>query len=427
MPLSVCLSVRLPAEQLPAPPFKNGAKLSIDRSTMQNIHASQVRPPFYRDERVLGIFSQVLVVVIVFGLGLFFFSNMISGLREKHSVPISFSFLGQAAGFDIGESLIDYSRERTYLRAFVVGLLNTFQVAILGIVFATALGILIGVMRLSANFLVSRVAAVYIDIFRNIPLLVLLIFWAQGVFLKLPRVAEAIVLPGPIFLSNRGVAIPWGIPTDSWPTYLLVLAAGIILGAVVAYFLREQGKRTGRMPLVTLWFLVTVAAVGLVGWIVLPQPMNIDQPFLEGFNTQGGKILSQQFMALLSGLIIYTAAFIAEVVRAGIQSVSKGQREAATALGLSPAQTLRLVIFPQALRVIIPPLTSQYLNLTKNSSLAIAIGYPDLFAVAGNTILNQTGREIEMFTMIMGTYLSLSLLTSFLMNVYNRRIRLVER
>ena len=394
---------------------------------MQTIHASQVRPPFYRDERVLGIFSQVLVVVIVLGLGLFFFSNMISGLREKHSVAISFSFLGQAAGFDIGESLIEYSRERTYLRAFVVGLLNTFQVALLGIIFATALGVLIGVMRLSANFLVSRIAAVYIDIFRNIPLLVLLIFWAQGVFLKLPRVAEAIVLPGPVFLSNRGVAIPWGIPTDAWPTYLIVLGAGVLLGAVVAYFLREQGKRTGRMPLVTLWFLVTVAAVGLVGWVLLPQPMTLDRPFLEGFNTQGGKILSQQFMALLSGLIIYTAAFIAEVVRAGIQSVSKGQREAATSLGLTPAQTLRLVIFPQALRVIIPPLTSQYLNLTKNSSLAIAIGYPDLFAVAGNTILNQTGREIEMFTMIMGTYLSLSLLTSLLMNVYNRRIRLVER
>ena len=394
---------------------------------MQTIHASQVRPPFYRDERVLGIFSQVLVVVIVLGLGLFFFSNMISGLREKHSVAISFSFLGQAAGFDIGESLIEYSRERTYLRAFVVGLLNTFQVALLGIIFATALGVLIGVMRLSANFLVSRIAAVYIDIFRNIPLLVLLIFWAQGVFLKLPRVAEAIVLPGPVFLSNRGVAIPWGIPTDAWPTYLIVLGAGVLLGAVVAYFLREQGKRTGRMPLVTLWFLVTVAAVGLVGWVLLPQPMMLDRPFLEGFNTQGGKILSQQFMALLSGLIIYTAAFIAEVVRAGIQSVSKGQREAATSLGLTPAQTLRLVIFPQALRVIIPPLTSQYLNLTKNSSLAIAIGYPDLFAVAGNTILNQTGREIEMFTMIMGTYLSLSLLTSLLMNVYNRRIRLVER
>ena len=394
---------------------------------MQEIHASQIRPPFYRDERVLGIFTQVVVVVVVVGLGLFFYNNMISGLREKHTVAISFSFLGQVAGFDIGESLIEYSRERTYARAFVVGLLNTFQVAILGIIFATALGIVIGVMRLSTNFLISRIALIYIDFFRNIPLLVLLIFWAQAVFLKLPRVAEAIVLPGPIFLSNRGVAVPWGLPTESWSTYQIILAAGLVLGAAVAYFLREQGKRTGRMPLITLWFLVTVAAVGLIGWIFLPQPLTFDQPVLEGFNTQGGKILSQQFMALLSGLIIYTAAFIAEVVRAGIQSVSKGQREAATALGLNPAQTLRLVIFPQALRVIIPPLTNHYLNLTKNSSLAIAIGYPDLFAVAGNTILNQTGREIEMFSLIMGTYLSLSLLTSFLMNIYNRRIRLVER
>ncbi len=394
---------------------------------MQEIHASQVRPPFYRDERVLGILSQVLVVAVVVGLGLFFYNNMITGLRQKHTIAISFSFLSQAAGFDIGESLIEYSREKTYARAFVVGLLNTFQVAFLGIIFATALGIVIGVMRLSTNFLINRIAGVYIEIFRNIPLLVLLIFWAQAVFLKLPRVAEAFILPGPIFLSNRGVAIPWGSPTDSWNTYLIILGAGIILGAVIAIFLREQGKRTGRMPLITLWFLVTVAAVGLVGWIVLPQPLTLDQPFLEGFNTVGGKMLSQQFMALLSGLIIYTAAFIAEVVRAGIQSVSKGQREASTALGLSPPQTLRLIIFPQALRVIIPPLTSQYLSLTKNSSLAIAIGYPDLFAVAGNTILNQTGREIEMFSMIMGTYLSLSLLTSFLMNIYNRRIRLVER
>ena len=394
---------------------------------MQQIHASQVRPPFYRDERVLGILSQVLVVAVVVGLGLFFYNNMITGLRQKHTIAISFSFLSQAAGFDIGESLIEYSREKTYARAFMVGLLNTFQVAFLGIIFATALGIVIGVMRLSTNFLINRIASVYIEIFRNIPLLVLLIFWAQAVFLKLPRVAEAFILPGPIFLSNRGVAIPWGSPTDSWNTYLIILGAGIVLGAVIAIFLREQGKRTGRMPLITLWFLVTVAAVGLVGWIVLPQPLTLDQPILEGFNTVGGQMLSQQFMALLSGLVIYTAAFIAEVVRAGIQSVSKGQREAATALGLSPPQTLRLVIFPQALRVIIPPLTSQYLNLTKNSSLAIAIGYPDLFAVAGNTILNQTGREIEMFTLIMGTYLSLSLLTSLLMNIYNRRIRLVER
>ena len=371
--------------------------------------------------------ARSLVVVVVLGLGLFFYNNMITGLREKHTVAISFSFLSQTAGFDIGESLIEYSREKTYARAFVVGLLNTFQVAFLGIIFATALGVVIGVMRLSTNYLINRIAAVYIEIFRNIPLLVLLIFWAQAVFLKLPRVNEAITLPGPIFLSNRSVAVPWGTPTESWGAYLIVLAAGVVLGAIIAYVMREQGKRTGRMPLITLWFLVTVAAVGLVGWLVLPQPLTLDQPFLDGFNIAGGKVLSQQFMALLSGLIIYTAAFIAEVVRAGIQSVSKGQREASTALGLSPAQTLRLIIFPQSLRVIIPPLTSQYLNLTKNSSLAIAIGYPDLFAVAGSTILNQTGREIEVFALIMGTYLSLSLITSLLMNIYNRRIRLVER
>lgn len=390
-------------------------------------HSSQVSPPFYRDERVLSILSQVLVIGLVLGLGLFLYTNMIRGLSEKHTVAISFAFLRQTAGFDIGESLISYSREDTYARAFVVGLLNTFQVALLGILFATALGIFIGVMRLSPNFLINRIAAIYIDIFRNIPLLVLLIFWAQAVFLKLPRVAEALILPGPIFLSNRGVALPWGIPTDSWGTYLAVLGAGVVLGTGVAFVLREQGKRSGRMPLLPLWFLLTLAAVGLVGWLLIPQPLTLEQPFLDGFNTKGGMVLSQQFMALVSGLVIYTAAFIAEIVRAGIQSVSKGQREAATAMGLSPTQTLRLVIFPQALRVMIPPMTSQYLNLTKNSSLAIAIGYPDLFAVAGNTILNQTGREIEVFALLMSIYLSLSLLTSLLMNLYNRHIRLVER
>lgn len=390
-------------------------------------HSGQVSPPFYRDERVLSVLSQVLVIGLVVGLGLFLYTNMIRGLSEKHTVAISFAFLRQTAGFDIGESLISYSRQDTYARAFVVGLLNTFQVALLGILFATALGIFIGVMRLSPNFLINRIAAIYIDIFRNIPLLVLLIFWAQAVFLKLPRVAEALILPGPIFLSNRGVALPWGIPTDSWGTYLAVLGAGVVLGTGVAFVLREQGKRSGRMPLLPLWFLLTLAAVGLIGWLVIPQPLTLEQPFLDGFNTKGGMVLSQQFMALVSGLVIYTAAFIAEIVRAGIQSVSSGQREAATAMGLSPTQTLRLVIFPQALRVMIPPLTSQYLNLTKNSSLAIAIGYPDLFAVAGNTILNQTGREIEVFALLMSIYLSLSLLTSLLMNLYNRHIRLVER
>lgn len=393
---------------------------------MQRIAAGQDRPPFYRDERVLGVLSQIVVVAVAVGLLSYFYSNMVSALRTQLGVAIDYGFLRSTAGFDIGESLIEYSRAETYLRALVVGLLNTFQVAVLGIIFATILGVIIGVMRLSTNFLVNRIAAVYIDIFRNIPLLLLLIFWAQAVFFKLPRVAEAIILPGPTFLSNRGIAIPWGLPTESWPTYRIVLVAGVVLAYVVARLLKEQGKRTGRMPLLTLWFLVTFVVVAIIGWFALPQPLTLTTPELVGFNTQGGRVFSQQFMALLSGLIIYTAAFIAETVRAGIQSVSKGQREAATALGLTAFQTLRLIIFPQALRVIIPPLTSQYLNLTKNSSLAIAVGYPDLFAV-GSTTLNQTGRAIEVFSLIMGVYLFFSLSTSFFMNIYNQRIKLVER
>lgn len=394
---------------------------------MQQIAASQDRPPFYRDERVLGVISQIIVVGVVFGLLGYFYNNMITALREQLGVAINYGFLRSTAGFDIGESLISYSRADTYLRAFIVGLLNTLQVAVLGIIFATLLGVVIGVMRLSTNFLVSRIASVYIDVFRNIPLLLLLIFWAQAVFFKLPRVQEALILPGPIYLSNRGVAVPWGVPTDSWDTYRLILLVGLILAFVVARLLKEQGKRTGRMPLITLWWLATFVAVAVVGWFVVPQPLTLTTPELVGFNTQGGRVFSQQLMALLSGLIIYTAAFIAETVRAGIQAVSKGQREASTALGLTGFQTLRLIIFPQALRVIIPPLTSQYLNLTKNSSLAIAVGYPDLFAVAGNTILNQTGRAIEVFSLVMSIYLFFSLTTSFFMNIYNQRIRLVER
>lgn len=391
------------------------------------ITSPHARPPLWRDERVIGIAGQVVVVLIVLALFAFFYWNMITALRDQLGVPISFNFWGSTAGFDIGESLIEYERSDTYGRAYMVGLLNTLLVSVLGIIFATMLGTLIGVMRLSTNFLINRIAAVYIDVFRNIPLLVLLIFWAQAVFLKLPRIQQAVVLPGPIYLSNRGIAIPWGIPTDTWDTYLLVLAGGLVLAILVAIVLTAVGRRTGRMPFVTLWFIVTLVGVAVLGWMFVPQPLELTQPELVGLNTQGGVVLSQQFMALLSGLVVYTAAFIAETVRAGIQSVSKGQREASTALGLADFQTLRLIIFPQAMRVIIPPLTSQYLNLIKNSSLAIAIGYPDLFAVAGNTIRNQTGRSVEVFMVVMGTYLMFSLITSLIMNIYNRRTRLVER
>ena len=397
---------------------------------MQNsVEATHARPPFWRDERVLAILSQVIVVAAVIGMFWFFYRNMVTSLSEQLGTVISFDFLDNTAGFDIGESLIEYDRSSTYARAFVVGLLNTLQAAFFGIILATVLGVLFGVMRLSTNFLVSRIALVYIEIFRNIPLLVFLIFLAQAVFLKLPRVKESVILFDPffpIYLSNRGIATPWGIPTETWATFLLVLLAGLILAAIVTALLYQRGKKTGRMPFLTLWFVVTFLGVGALGWLFL-QPLELSKPTLEGLNTTGGRVYSQQFMALVVGLGVYTSAFIAEIVRAGIQSVSSGQREAATALGLGGYQTLRLIIFPQAMRVIIPPLTSQYLNLTKNTSLAIAIGYPDLFAVAGNTILNQTGRAVEVFALIMLIYLSFSLITSLFMNFFNRRMRLIER
>lgn len=385
------------------------------------------RPPFWRDERILAVIIQIIVVAAVFGLLYWLYSNLMAALSVRFSNPISFDFWGQIASFDIKESLIAYSRTSTYGRAFVVGLLNTLIVAILGVIFATILGVTIGVMRLSTNFLVNRIAAVYIDTFRNIPLLLLLIFWSQAVFLKLPRVQEALILPGPIFFSQRGVAVPWGIPTASWGLFLAALGGSLVLALLIGFLLGEIGKRIGRPFFVTFWVVVLFLIGAVVSWLALPQPLEFTYPELTGFNTRGGRVLSPEFMAILSGLVIYTAAFIAEIVRSGIQAVSKGQREAAAALGLTSFQTLRLVIFPQALRIIIPPLTSQYLNLTKNSSLAIAVGYPDLFAIVGNTVRNQTGREIEVFMLIMGVYLSLSLLTSLLMNLYNRRIRLIER
>ena len=389
--------------------------------------SGQGRPPFWRDERILSVLSQVIVVLIVAGLLYFLYSNLMAALRVRFSNPISFDFWTQTAGFDIKESLLDYSRSSTYGRAFAVGLLNTLVVAVLGIIFATIWGIFLGVMRLSNNFLVSRLAALYVDLFRNIPLLLLLIFWSQAVFLKLPRVQEAVVLPGPIFLSQRGVAVPWGTPTAAWPLFLYTLFEALVVAIVAGLLLAQLSQRTRYKPIVALWVVLIFLAVLLSRALLIPAPLTFSFPELVGFNTRGGRVLSPEFMAILSGLVIYTAAFIAEIVRSGIQAVAKGQREAAAALGLTSFQTLRLVIFPQALRVIIPPLTSQYLNLTKNSSLAIAVGYPDLFAVAGNTIRNQTGREIEVFLLVMGVYLTLSLITSLLMNLYNRRIRLVER
>ena len=384
------------------------------------------RLPFWRDERILSWSVQLLFLVLVITLIAFLARNLLLNLRQQ-GLGLGFGFLRTTAGFDIGEHFFPYDRSHTFLEAFIVGLLNTAMVGFLGVILATLLGVLFGVARLASNFIVRQIARWYIEFLRNIPLLVLLIFWYTGVFLKLPRVKEAITLPGSILLSNRGIAIPWGIPTGTFSQYRLIFWGGLFLGLVVTLLLNLHGRRTGRPPLALLWGSLTFISIAILGWFLLSTPpLTLDVPGVQGLRIAGGRPLSPEFMALLSGLAIYTSAFIADVVRAGIQSVSKGQVEAAKSLGLKGSQILRMVVFPQALRVIIPPLTSQYLNLIKNSSLAVAIGYPEMFHVSG-TILNQSGRAVEMIALVMAVYLAISLLTSAVMNWYNRKVRLVER
>ena len=380
----------------------------------------------WRDERFLRILGQVIFLLLVAALLVYLADNMLTNMRRQ-GLSLSFSFLRLTSGFDIGEALIPHQRSDSFARAFIVGLLNTLLVSGLGILFATVLGVFFGVARLSTNFLIRQIARSYIEFLRNIPLLVFLIFLYIGVFIKLPRVSNAVTLPGPIFLSNRGVAIPAGVPTETFATYTVILSAGLILAVASAFGLFQYGKRTGRPPLVLPWSLLAFLIVAVMGWIALPAPpLTTDPPVIQGLRVSGGLQYTPEFMALLSGLSVYTSAFIADVVRAGIQSVARGQIEAAKSVGLSAFLILRLIVFPQALRVIIPPLTSQYLNLTKNSSLAVAIGYPELFHVTG-TILNQSGRTVEMISLVMATYLMISLLTSVVMNWYNQRVRLVER
>ncbi len=393
---------------------------------MRNSSPPTTSIPFWRDERILKLLGQVIFVVVVLAFIFPIFENMRAGLA-KQGITLSLKFLNATSGFDISESMLPYNRNSTYLQAFKVGLLNTLLVSVVGIVFSTILGVVLGVARLSSNFIVNRLAAFYLELIRNLALLVFLIFWYQGVFLKLPKAKESVVWLGSVFLSNRGIGIPWGLPTASYATFRLFLIVGLILAVAVFFALRAYAQRTGRAPLTLVWAVLTFVLFALVGWLVLPQkPLVFEMPHIEGLRLSGGKILSPEFMALTSGLVLYTAAFIGEVVRAGLQSVSKGQVEASRALGLSAFQTLQLVVFPQALRVIIPPLTSQYLNLFKNSSLAIAVAYPDLFYIS-NTTQNQTGRAVEMISLVMLTYLIFSLLVSALMNWYNRRIKLVER
>jgi general L-amino acid transport system permease protein len=342
----------------------------------------------------------------------------------ERRMSFSLDFLDRRAGFDIGESPVPYDPNDSYGQAYLVGLLNTLFIGVVGIILATVLGVIVGVARLSPNWLLRQIAGAYVELMRNTPLLVQL-FFIFAILLQLPPVQDTFALPGGIFLNQRGLFVPGPQPGATFAPWLVLVGLGlaaVIGGSIVAGRLEQHGRPGYRLGLVGL---VVLGVLAIGGWFVLA-PMTFDLPVRGRFNFSGGLALSTSFTALLLGLVLYTAGFIAEVVRGGIQAVRHGQVEAARALGLSEGDTLRLIVFPQAMRVIVPPLTSQYLNLTKNSSLAIAVGYPDLFKV-GETMANQTGQPVAVITLVMATYLAISLVTSVLMNLYNRRVQVLER
>ncbi len=389
---------------------------------------SQHGVPFWRDVRVIRLVAQIVFVVLIALVASSLYANMQVNLTRR-GLTLGYGFLQSTAGFDIGESFIPFQASDTYGQAILAGLVNTLVLVACGITLTTLVGVVAGIARLSSNWLIRQLAAAYVGIFRNSPLVIQLLFWYFGVILQLPSVKNAIALPGPIYLSQRGLYMTWPVPTDSFPAWAPYLYLAAFSPVIVWLVLNGVERRSDRpvSPWAKLAYVVVPIGIAAVGAVRTPAPLLVlDEPILMGLNFKGGLRLSPEFAALLFGLVVYTGAFIAEIVRAGIQAVSRGQVEAARALGLGSGQTLRLVVFPQALRVIIPPLTSQYLNLAKNSSLAIAIGFPDLFSVAG-TVFNQTGTAIEIVALLMLSYLSMSVFTSSLLNIYNRRVQLVER
>ena len=381
---------------------------------------------FYNDPKIRSLFFQFILLVAVIALFWFAYDNTVANLK-KRNIAQGFGFWNVEAGFDISQTLISYSAASTYGRAFWVGLLNTLLVSGLSIFFATVIGIIIGVLRLSKNWVVSRLAGFYIELFRNIPLLLVLYFWYGAVLSSLPEPKFSISIPGDIWLNSRGLLIPRPIMLDHfWIVGLSLLVAIFASVAVVRYARRKQADTGERMP---AGWISTLLIIGLplAVYFLVGQPLGLDMPVKGRFNINGGLNLAPELVAMVIGLSTYTAAFIAESVRAGVVAVSKGQTEAAHSLGLTDGQTLRLVVMPQALRVIVPPLNSEYLSLTKNSSLGVSIGYPDLVNVFTGTVLNQTGQAIEMVSVTMLVYLTFSLLTSAFMNWFNTRVALVER
>jgi general L-amino acid transport system permease protein len=388
--------------------------------------AAPDRTRLWNNPRVRAVAFQVAVVAAVMAFALYLLENTLHNM-ETRGITTGFGFLDSQAGFGIVQSLVEYSETSTYGRTFVVGLLNTVLVSGLGILLASLLGFFIGIARLSRNWLIARLAAAYIEVFRNIPLLLQIFFWYFAVLRALPSPRESIDMGGVAYLNLRGLYLPRPLFEPGFGWVAGTLLAAIVATLALARWARRRQEMTGR-PFHTLYAGIgMIVGLPLLAFFAAGTPLSWEIPELRGFNFRGGIPVIPELSALLLALSIYTAAFIAEIVRAGIQAVSHGQTEAAYALGLRRGLTLRLVIVPQALRVIIPPLTNQYLNLTKNSSLATAIGYPDLVSVFAGTTLNQTGQAVEVIAMTMAVYLGISLFISLLMNVYNRRKTLMER
>ncbi|KQV81342.1 amino acid ABC transporter permease [Rhizobium sp. Root1220] len=377
------------------------------------------------DPKYRSIFFQALTIIVLVG-GIWWIAHNTAQNLARSNTASGFAFLRGRAGFEIGQSLIGYSSDSTYARALVVGLLNTILVAITGIFTATIIGFLVGIGRLSRNWLIAKLCTVYVEVFRNIPPLLVIFFWYSGVLAVLPQPRESVHLPFSMFLNNRGLAFPRPI----FESGIEVVGAALLVGIVAAFFTaRWAHKRqaaTGQQ-FHTIWVSIgLIVGLPVLVFLASGMPLSFDVPVAGKFNLTGGSVVGPEFMSLFLALSFYTASFIAEIVRGGIRGVAKGQSEAAGALGLHPSSVTRLVVVPQAMRIIIPPLTSQYLNLTKNSSLAIAIGFSDLVAVGG-TILNQTGQAIEVVLIWAVIYLGLSILTSLFMNWFNAKMALVER
>ncbi|MCL6415247.1 amino acid ABC transporter permease [Aestuariirhabdus sp. Z084] len=391
-----------------------------------NKYSANSKPKFWNDPEKRSLLFQVLMVGTVILFALYIINNTMNNL-ESRGISTGFGFLSQNAGFDILLTLIPFDATYSFGRTFFVGLLNTMLVSFLGVILATILGFIIGVARLSHNWLISRMASVYVETFRNIPLLLQIFFWYFAVLQLLPSPRESIELFDGVQLNVRGLYFPAPITGDGFGWVVIAFFASLVMSVFMIRWAKKRQDETGQFfPAYWASFGLVIVLCGLT-YLASGSPLTWEYPELKGFNFKGGINVIPELSALLLALSIYTAAFIAEIVRSGIEAVDKGQTEASSALGLPRSRTLRLVVIPQAMRVVIPPLTSQYLNLIKNSSLATAIGYPDLVSVFAGTTLNQTGQAIEVIAMTMAVYLTLSLLVSLFMNWYNKRMALVER